>query len=381
MRAPSVNGGPGIAPGSAPTARSGRMISLDWLEFSVKDTETLSVFQQLQRLLGPEFGRARWEILRDDRWFRGKGPCGSRMQADRHGQADASGEVRPWVSVCLPGVACRAIGTGRLLDLLEGAKGLGDVKVSRLDVAFDDFDKSYSPRLFALACVEGHLDGETAGLSQRAVTRVRRDQWDWSRRKGGCFWLGGKKSERLLRCYDKDTESGGEIPSTRLELQSRNEWATDLAERLLAARRGRTGLAEVFFDVLVGFVDLREPRGSRTESQRWPRIAWWSELVGNASKVKVAGRSDSTVKQWVRQMCRQFRGFLGVILRLHGVDQRNYALVGVEERVVLGLVRAVREVVGSRLPDLTSDQEVRLEQLRREWARRLPGMSRLIGEG
>ena len=188
----------------------------------------------------------------------------------------------------------------------------GAFKVSRVDMALDDFDKSFTPRMFAEACVAGSLDDEHAQLREQVVTRVRGDNWEWSRRKGGCFWLGGRSSARLLRVYDKDQESCGVIPSTRLELQSRNEFATNFVASLRAARSQPCGIVEVFMRHLVGFVDLREPQGDRSQSQTWPRLGWWEQVVGNPAAIGLAPLEDSSAEAWVAGMVRQFAGFLGV---------------------------------------------------------------------
>lgn len=365
---------PGVPPvdASAPEAaaarprRTGRQVSVDWFEASVKHLETIDLFVLLARHLGPAFGRQGFEELRDDdRAFDARGPFGMRVRADRVGQANRHGEVQPWSSVRLPGELCRTVGTEAILALADAMADAGQWKVSRLDVALDDFDRSFSPRMFAKACVPGSLEDEHAHLGEQVVTRVRRRNWDWSRRDGGCFWLGGKKSPRLVRVYDKDEESGGVIPSTRLELQTRDEFGTQLAADLREARSREGGIVAAFLGHLVGFVDLRVPQGDRSQSQTWPRVAWWERLVGNPEAIGLARREDSSATAWVAAMVRQCVGFLVVMLRAGGVNAGRWARAAFDPPSQEAVVGVFRQLVGEVLPELSPEHRIRLEQLER----------------
>jgi hypothetical protein len=156
----------------------------------------------------------------------------------------------------------------------------------------------------------GRLQGVAAGPGAR---RLRQDVLaaQVRRRKGGCFWLGGRKSPRLLRVYDKDQESEGKIPSTRVELQSRDEFATALVGRLLDARWAKRPVAEVWAEHVAQFVDLREPTGDRSASHRWPRLRRWRVLVGDVREYR---SWPPTTAPWGRSsaMQRQCGGFAGV---------------------------------------------------------------------
>jgi len=378
-RVPSVDACAPEAAAARPR-RTGRQVSVDWFEASVKHLETIDLFVLLARHLGPTFGRSGFEEIRDDaRAYDGRGPFGMRVRADRVGQANRHGEVQPWSSVRLPGELCRTVGTDAVFALADAMADAGELKVSRLDVALDDFDKSFSPRMFAKACVPGSLDDENAQLGEQVVTRVRGDSWEWSRREGGCFWLGGRKSARLVRVYDKDRESGGLIPSTRLELQARDEFGTQLATELRAVRSKAGGIVDVFLGHLVGFVDLREPQGDRSQSQTWSRVAWWERLVGNAEAIGVAQREDTSATVWVAAMVRQCGGFLVVMLRAGGVNAGRWARSAFDPASQAAVVGVFRQMIGEVLPELSPEHRIRLEQLERLNQERAFGDGR--GEG
>lgn len=352
----------------------GREVTVDWFEGSVKEIDVDVVFEVLEEHLGSVCRRAVAEVLRDDmKGFDAKGPLGLRVRADRVGQVDSNGRRRSWAGVRVPGELCRAVGTAKVLSMARALFKAGDYKVSRVDVALDDFGKTFTPRMFAEACVVGGLDDEEGVLSPRAVTRVRRDNWEWSRRKGGCFWMGSRHGARLLRVYDKDKESDGRIQSTRIELQSRDEFATALVYRMLEAFGNGDGIAGVFLEHLVEFIDLRAPQGPRSKSHKWPRLSWWQALVGDAKGIATPGRCDTDVWAWLDALRRQFGGALTVLLRAAGVDGRAFASATRNHEAARLVVAAVKALVGGSMPELSADHEMRLDQLVREQGNRGPG--------
>lgn len=360
-----------------PSPRTGVQVSIDWLEMSAKCISLDRFRTLLAKHCGQQFGPEGLQTMREDkRFYDAKGPLGVRVRMDRTGQEDRNGRLLPWAGFKLPGEACRAIGTPALLALAEELGRIKKTKVSRLDVACDDFDRSFSPRLFAEACVDGNLDDENARLSARAITRVHRDKWNWSRTSGGCFWVGGPKSERRLRVYDKDRESKGEIPSTRIELQNRDRFACELLARILAARARDERMADVFFNHLVAFIDLREPTGGRSGTQKWRRLGWWANLVGEARAATTAGADASGVVAWLKWMVRQSRGFLSVMLRDAGVTPEGFAAPEPSPETASAVCASVRALLGGTLPKLSPEQQVRLKQLQQLRETRASGEKR-----
>lgn len=346
---------------------SGRIVTIDWCEVSAKDLDVDELFRLMKKHLGSPWGRLYAEVRRDDdKFFQAACAFGVLVRADKQGQRNRDGLRQPWSGIRLTGQACQAVGAQRVMALVSAMGRFGALKVSRMDLAMDDFDKTFSPRQFAEACVDGRLDDESAVLGEQVVSKVRGDSWEWSRRKGGCFWLGARKSARLLRVYDKDGESGGRVPSTRVELQCRDRFATELMARLHAAPRLGRSIADIFAERVVDFVDLRHVNGHRSRSQDWDRLGWWRTVVGDVKGVGTPGRDTSQVRFWVEALSRQCAGFLAVMLRSVGVDAKRYALGRTDGKAAQRIASAVRLVVGGTLPELTGDQEVRLDQLLRQ---------------
>lgn len=82
---------------------------------------------------------------------------------------------------------------------------------SRLDFAYDDYTKTFKPQDYSNWLMNGQL--VTNFRSFRFVGNSRLD------RRGGCFYLGKRSAGRILRIYDKDFESNGEIPAIRYEFE------------------------------------------------------------------------------------------------------------------------------------------------------------------
>lgn len=306
----------GIAESEAVVAR------VDWCEPSAKDLSPRTALTVIEATLGAPFIAAAWQVDRDDeRWFVARGEHGAVVRSDRVGSKNRHGALEPWTSIRLPGKACSAVGTNRVLDLVAALGAHGGLKVARLDVALDDLTRSFTPRDFAERCVDGRLDDVDSLLRPGLVTRVRRrDAWDWSRREDGCFWLGSKGGARLLRVYDKGAESKGAIDAVRVELQTRNRAATTLGLDLLRARRTGEPLGRVMARHLVGFVDFREPDGSRSATAIWRRSAWWAEFVGGVQRATIAGAPRAPFETWEAGRGAQLRSFLEVQLRRRGAS-------------------------------------------------------------
>lgn len=84
-------------------------------------------------------------------------------------------------------------------------------KFTRIDLAFDDFTKSFLPYDFWEFYNTGCL-----------VTRIKHLSWYSSGNKsckGQTFYAGNRSSDKFLRIYDKEVESHGQISSVRYEFE------------------------------------------------------------------------------------------------------------------------------------------------------------------
>ena len=290
------------------------LASIDWLEMSVKTRDRERFLSVLESCWGPEWSTDAWQSPKHSQtWHVAHGPLGVRVTADAKGSENAKGEFEPWISVRVPGEACRAIGTEGLGAVWLDLHGLGSVWVSRADLAFDDRQKRVSPRDFAEGLIDGPLDDVGSAWRKGVVTRVRPDNWNWDRRKGGCLWIGGRASDRKLRYYDKSQESEGLIDAMRMELQLRNGYATDAMAAVVCSERPWSAAARR----VVAFVDVRTPQGARVHAERWARAEWWQGLVGDVRIAATKAPERPHVERWLRSLRKRagssFRVLAGVL--------------------------------------------------------------------
>lgn len=92
-------------------------------------------------------------------------------------------------------------------------------RVSRIDICYDDYAKRFTPRQLAGYYLEGKICSPASYCKLIA-----------SRQSGSdTFYLGKRSAERMLRVYDKNAESDGEINAIRWEFQFRKDKANYVA--------------------------------------------------------------------------------------------------------------------------------------------------------
>lgn len=118
-----------------------------------------------------------------------------------------------------------------LFDILnsrvcEGAR----IRYTRIDIAFDDFDKVYTP-----------ADYIYFQFSNRIRSKCKQSQCNFSALQspnmGSTWYLGkrsGSKNYRFLRVYDKNYQSKGKINSIRYELELRGDYAARVIDEICA---------------------------------------------------------------------------------------------------------------------------------------------------
>lgn len=112
------------------------------------------------------------------------------------------------------------------LEDFADAKALFDIlsnrhcKVTRIDIAYDDFEKVITPHDYNNFMSNGRI-------------RTRARCWSFissGQRVGGTFYLGRRGNDRFIRIYDKDFESDGKINSIRYEFELRGDWASKIID-------------------------------------------------------------------------------------------------------------------------------------------------------
>lgn len=172
------------------------------------------------------------------------------------------------------GQGCRAFetyGNGNYeLIFDEVFNNPGDMKITRLDVAYDD--------------QTGILDLETLCTDTRSGNYISRFN-DWQvieGSKGNSINHGSMKSDVFIRIYDKAKERGYTDGRhwIRVEMQLRRERAMSFAKY-----PGDIGAK--YSGVLRNYVRYVLPDGDDQNKWRWPEQVYWSRFLGDASAIKI----------------------------------------------------------------------------------------------
>lgn len=180
------------------------------------------------------------------------------------------------MGVCLEmsGQGCRAfetLGAGDFEIFFSKILEEKDLRVTRLDIAFDDHT--------------GILDinqivSDTEDL--RCVVTPFRSWCITCSNKGKSVDIGSKASAVLIRIYDKAAERGFKDNRhwVRLELQLRDNRALEFLKLPMT-------IGERFFNVLCNYLCYVTPNESDTNKSRWELRPYWSELLESAYAVSI----------------------------------------------------------------------------------------------
>lgn len=96
-------------------------------------------------------------------------------------------------------------------------------QLSRLDLAYDDYSKMITPKDYARWYMDGWMSTKYSKIQFVASERD----------KGHTFYLGSRKTGKMLRVYDKEYESKGEINAIRYEFELHREFAREMMDYII----------------------------------------------------------------------------------------------------------------------------------------------------
>lgn len=222
----------------------------------------------------------------------------------------------PHAHLVLPGDACRQAGPDRLLVLIDQALQWG--KVTRIDVAADDHDRTMTPADVRDAIARG--EAVTKAKTCQGLNSIDLHPFDDGEQLplgGDTLYIGSFNADKLLRIYDKEIESGGEVKAIRWELQWRHDKAQQLARDVVA--NGVSGLGKVWASHVRRFCDFRDRDFIETEARTV--TAWWSRLVQGAQRaLPLPGRAARTAEQVERWLKTTIMPSLAAVVFRRGGD-------------------------------------------------------------
>ena len=214
------------------------------------------------------------------------------------------------MGICLDmtGTGCRAFETYSTTGwkpLLETICGNEDYHISRLDVAGDDHTG-----LLDIDVLRDDTDDHSY------VSKSRSWEVDYGS-EGTSIYHGSRKSDMLIRIYDKAAEQGLEDEHwVRVELQMRNENASGFLREVLEKPIG-----EVFAGVLFNYLRYVEPTKDVNMS-RWPLKDYWQRFLGEVKRIRVwsAPGVDYDIWRLSNYIINQTGNALDCYLRIFGME-------------------------------------------------------------
>ena len=269
------------------------MVIYDWLSFTSKDLSP----DQLIEILG--LSHVSWIITKGARGYQDRKYFGS-ISVHYNGRAD----MGTWVE--MSGQGCRTFESLSAVgwDALFGAIRDHGLKITRLDVAYDDHEGVFEIR-------DVVVDTQTGMFVSRS------NYWETVlSSKGSTIQIGSPQSKVLIRIYDKAAERGKpEEHWNRVEIQMRDDRATQFTKIPLP-------IGEAFAGVLLNYLRYIEP-GDDTNKWRWPMRAYWLRLVENAEKISIyqAPGMEYNEERCKRYVVNQAGNAIDACIRMYGIDE------------------------------------------------------------
>lgn len=167
-----------------------------------------------------------------------------------------------------PGLVCGSVNAVDLRDLMSLLAGDSQAVCTRFDIALDDYTKS----LWAWDDLEAAArDRNYSGPQQRQKI----DNFDG----GVTYYFGTRKSEAFYRFYDKNSESGGEVDTNRMELELKRSKAHQAFLAYLQPPAGSEDeAAQILAEFVMGNIDFIDRSSGETHLDRCPRLPWWQAM-------------------------------------------------------------------------------------------------------
>jgi hypothetical protein len=218
----------------------------------------------------------------------------------------------------LPGTVCSSVDVKVIWDLSLFLNEVFQFKVTRIDIAVDDYKKRLDFEELLTASREGMFARVRQVVPHFACLRRKR-------MKGWTFDVGSKQSDSYGVIYDKETESDGRIKSVRFEGRFKDEVAHDLWLQWLSISCDEfENLSPQFLaGKAIGIVEFVERLPKEKNISRMRRLPWWENYVAAVGShlrhsVEKPDTTFERAKQWVE---RQVFGTLAVLRKVLGVHE------------------------------------------------------------
>ena len=287
--------------------RENRLI-FDWVSFSTRKHKP----DEIMDLLGMR--DCPWEILASGNGYTHRHHFGGVSISFVDGDMS---HVGGFYLLDMSGKGCRTFETyghgdyDVLFNLVRKEEGkpkiLQDVRLTRLDVAYDD--------LTGVLNIDQICDKTRLG---EFVSRIQRYESIYGS-NGNSVNFGSKGSNVFIRIYDKARERGFTDGRhwIRCELQIRKENACGFVNKL-----ARIELSELYTGVLKNYLSFREANENDSNKRRWEESPWWTEFLDHARAISIVEKPGViyNLSACEKYVLTQPVGSIKTLIKIHGVD-------------------------------------------------------------
>lgn len=238
-----------------------------------------------------------------------------------------------------------------------GVITLRGCNVSRLDLAYDDFSKTFKPSHFMRWFQNGQI-----------VTNYKSGKYVFSRQNSAdTFYLGSRTAGKLLRIYDKNAESDGKIDAIRYEFELHQDHTKPYVHYILS-----NGTAPDFGVIMKKFIikileeyDLVAALSSSTKKADRKPLQSWEDFVcadhGFCAQLEISTFKDQSdlLKKQSSWIVNQVMPTLKTFLMLYGWQKFAYIVENSKVNAKYDILKALYDMrqpeYDDYLADLVSD--------------------------
>lgn len=188
-----------------------------------------------------------------------------------------NGHEKHGIHVSFSGQGCRAFESyseyGDFIMLLSAVLSLPKSKLTRLDVAYDDFKGLLDLNIISY-CIKNGQWTSSAGVRWWEVVYSS---------VGLSSYIGSPQSRIRIRFYDKAAEQKVDYFWSRCEIQLRDEQATEFSKKLIF---DNFTINSLYFGVLNNYIRFVD-KNSNSNITRCKNFVWWDEFLETKEAVKL----------------------------------------------------------------------------------------------
>jgi DNA relaxase NicK len=197
----------------------------------------------------------------------------------------------------ISGEDCGRVGNAKLRGFMIWAyRNLRNLRCSRVDLAIDDFSQHLNLEQMEAEIREGNYSGFKVA---KVIENFGEIYHGW------CVYMGARSGEKMIRAYNKEAESKGEIKSRRWEPEYKGDTANSVFLMILEFPEDDEEYQRAIINVAVSGVSFIEKNDKNLS--RNTLVKWWSDwleyLRSCPIKPKVARIKTSIEKKkaWIRR--------------------------------------------------------------------------------